>query len=141
MQTRGSVHLHATGGDHRLPALDFRRDVFAEGLGGGRVGDRTFGAQAASIVASALLKSGSAIAKTLFLPDGIRFSGHSHIENDLRLMWDIYTLYDSAPSFLDEPTRARILKAGPPYQPKVEAPSPELKLTLKNSAAVMASKD
>ncbi len=102
---------------------------------------RTFGAQAAPIVASALLKSGSAIAKTLFLPDGIRFSGHSHIENDLRLMWDIYTLYDSAPSFLDEPTRARILKAGPPYQPKVEAASPGLKLTRKNIAAVMAGKD
>ncbi len=45
--------------------------------------ERKFGPQAAALIAPALLQSGSAITKTLFLPDGIRFSGHSHIENDL----------------------------------------------------------
>jgi hypothetical protein len=102
---------------------------------------RKFGAQAAPIIAPALLLSGSAIAKTLFLPDGIRFSGHSHIENDLRVLWDIYTLYDSAPSFLDAQTRQKILRAGPPYQPKIEAASPGLKLTRKNIASIMAGKN
>jgi len=100
-----------------------------------------FGAAAAPTVAAALRKSSEVIAKTLFLPSGIRFSGHSHIENDLRVFWDIYTLYDSAPSFLNEEQRKQIIQAGPPYAPKVQAALPGLAFTDENIAAIIRDKD
>jgi hypothetical protein len=101
----------------------------------------TFGERAAGYLAPALRNSGSVIAKTLFLPSGIRFSGHSHIENDLRVMWDVYTLYDSAPSFLNQEQRQEIIKAGPPYAPKVEAALPGLSLSDENIHQILTGKD
>ncbi len=100
-----------------------------------------FGASAASRIAGALLKTGEVVAKTLFLPSGVRFSGHSHIENDLRIMWDIYTLYDSAPSFLDQSQKDQITSSGPPYGPKVEAALKGLSLTNENISHILKGKD
>ena len=100
-----------------------------------------FGEQAAPFIAAALRKSGEVIAKTLYLNDGPRFSGHSHIENDLRAFWDVYTLYDSAPFFLNEEQRKKVLEAGPPYQEQIEALLPGLAITDDNITAVMRGKD
>lgn len=102
---------------------------------------QTFGVQAAPFISAALRKSSEIIAKTLYLPCGARFSGHSHIENDLRVMWDVYTLYDSAPFFLTQQQREQILHAGPPYAPKVEAALPGLAFTAENTAHVLREKD
>jgi hypothetical protein len=100
-----------------------------------------FGEQAAPLVAAALRKSGEVIGNMLYLPTGQRFSGHSHIENDLRIMWDVYTLYDSAPFFLSEEQRQQIIQSGPPYFPKIEAASSGLALTDENIAAILHAKD
>jgi hypothetical protein len=100
-----------------------------------------FGARAAPLVQAALRKSGEVIANTLYLPTGQRFSGHSHIENDLRVMWDVYTLYDSAPFFLSEEQRQQIIRSGPPYFPKIELASPGLANTDQNIAVILRAKD
>lgn len=100
-----------------------------------------FGEQAAPIIAPALRKSSEVIAKTLYLPTGPRFSGHSHIENDLRVMWDVYTLYDSAPFFLTDEQRRDIFQAGPPYQPKIEQALPGLAITSENIGRIIQDKD
>ncbi|HEY3340379.1 MAG TPA: hypothetical protein VGK81_00110, partial [Anaerolineae bacterium] len=102
---------------------------------------QTFGTQAAPYIAAALRKSAEVIARTLYLPCGARFSGHSHIENDLRVMWDVYTLYDSAPFFLTEDQRQEILQAGAPYAPKVEAALPGLAVTPANISQILREKD
>jgi hypothetical protein len=102
---------------------------------------RQFGAEAAHYLVPALRQSGSVIAKTLFLPGGVRFSGHSHIENDLRVMWEIYTLYDSAPSFLNAQQRQQIISSGPPYAHKVEALLPELQPTNEAICRIIIGKD
>jgi hypothetical protein len=102
---------------------------------------QAFGAQAAPFISAALRKSSEVISKTLYLPCGARFSGHSHIENDLRVMWDVYTLYDSAPFFLTQPQRAQIIQAGPPYASRIEATLPGLAFTTDNIASILRQKD
>jgi hypothetical protein len=131
---QGAAELYALG------ELTWNADKSAEAVAAEYYA-RTFGPEAGPLVAGLVRKSLAVIIQTHFLPDGIRFSGHSHIEHDLRMMWEIYTLSDSAPFFLTAEQRRQIMQAGRPYEPQIEAALPGLAITEANLAAILRAKD
>jgi hypothetical protein len=103
--------------------------------------NKKFGNKAGPIIKAALLKSSDVGRNIFYLPSGIRFSAHSSLDPDLRVVWDINTVYDSATYFLSEEQRQKITKEGAPFLPKIEADLPCLAFTEQNVNDIIHAKD